>query len=154
MDKFYIAYGSNLNMDQMRFRCPQAIPIGTAELRDYKLMFYGHKNGKNGVLTVVPAKGHSVPVGVWLITELDEARLDIYEGYPNFYIKETVLLPVRLLADPRISYNIDGMLYRMTPGHHPALPTDAYYDTCEQGYNDFGFDSVVLGQAWADSYSA
>lgn len=154
MDKFYIAYGSNLNVGQMRFRCPHAIAIGTAELKDYRLLFRGHRGGRFGVLTVEPCKGHVVPVGIWLITELDEARLDLYEGYPNLYTKENVYLPIRLLSDPQKTFSIDGMLYRMTPGHRLALPTDYYYETCEQGYADFGFDSVVLGRAWEDSFPA
>ncbi len=32
MKKFYLAYGSNLNVEQMRFRCPDARIVGTAEI--------------------------------------------------------------------------------------------------------------------------
>ena len=46
MDKrYYIAYGSNLNVRQMRMRCPSARIIGTANLKDYELLFKGSKTG-------------------------------------------------------------------------------------------------------------
>ena len=32
MKKYYIAYGSNLNVEQMRYRCPDAKVVGTAEI--------------------------------------------------------------------------------------------------------------------------
>ena len=37
--RYYIAYGSNLNIAQMRVRCPQARIIGTSEIKDYELLF-------------------------------------------------------------------------------------------------------------------
>ena len=33
MKKFYLAYGSNLNVEQMQFRCPDARIVGTAEIK-------------------------------------------------------------------------------------------------------------------------
>lgn len=34
--RYYIAYGSNLNVQQMRMRCPSARIIGTSVLEDHK----------------------------------------------------------------------------------------------------------------------
>ena len=153
MEKFYIAYGSNLNMDQMRFRCPHATPVGTSVLKDYQLLFKGHRDGRFGVLTVEPRKGRRVPVGIWLVDDHDEHQLDIYEGYPRLYDKEWMDLRVVPLRGKKKAFDVSAMVYRMTPGHHLALPTDSYFDTCEQGYRDFGFDRSVLNKAWADSFS-
>lgn len=41
MNKYYLAYGSNLSMAQMAQRCPDAVYVGTAELKDYQLLFKG-----------------------------------------------------------------------------------------------------------------
>ena len=60
--RYYIAYGSNLNVRQMRMRCPSARRIGTSELKDYELFFKGSKTGS--YLTVEKKPGSSVPVGV------------------------------------------------------------------------------------------
>lgn len=43
--RYYIAYGSNLNVRQMRMRCPSARIIGTSVLKDYELLFKGSKTG-------------------------------------------------------------------------------------------------------------
>ena len=37
----YIAYGSNLNREQMAKRCPDAKVIGSGMLKDYELLFRG-----------------------------------------------------------------------------------------------------------------
>lgn len=47
--KIYIAYGSNLHQQQMKYRCPDAEVLGTAMLQDYELEF-------RGVATIVPKK--------------------------------------------------------------------------------------------------
>lgn len=43
MKKYYLAYGSNLNIRQMALRCPTAKPVGTAVIEDYELLFKGSK---------------------------------------------------------------------------------------------------------------
>ena len=39
--KYYIAYGSNLDVDQMLRRCPDALTIGRSTIDGYKLVFRG-----------------------------------------------------------------------------------------------------------------
>ena len=83
--RYYIAYGSNLNVRQMRMRCPTARIIGTSVLKDYELLFKGSKTGS--YLTVEKKPGSTVPVAVWAVAENDEKALDRYEGFPNFYYR-------------------------------------------------------------------
>ena len=94
--KYYLAYGSNLNIAQMKHRCPDAKPVGTAVIRDYELLFKGSKTG--AYLTIEPQKGAYVPVGVWEVTADDESKLDLYEGYPTFYYKKEIRLPMSFLT--------------------------------------------------------
>ena len=88
--KYYIAYGSNLNTYQMSLRCPGAKPVGTAEIKDYRLLFKGSMTG--AYLTIEPSKGHSVPVAVWAVSAAHEEALDRYEGFPSFYYKKEMRL--------------------------------------------------------------
>ena len=88
MKRYYLAYGSNLNVRQMEYRCPTAKIAGTAVIRDYELLYKGSKTGS--YLTVEKKKGGAVPVAVWEVTAADEHSLDIYEGYPNFYYKKNM----------------------------------------------------------------
>ena len=52
--KYYIAYGSNLNTEQMRWRCPTARKLTVGEIKDYRLEFRGKK--ESAVATIVPRK--------------------------------------------------------------------------------------------------
>ena len=70
--RYYIAYGSNLNVTQMRFRCPSARIIGISEIPDYQLLFKGSKTGS--YLTIEPCKGAVVPVAAWEVSEQDELQ--------------------------------------------------------------------------------
>ena len=36
-EQLYFAYGSNMNLDQMEFRCPDAEVAGNVRLEDYRL---------------------------------------------------------------------------------------------------------------------
>jgi hypothetical protein len=71
--RLYIAYGSNMNLEQMKYRCPTAKVVGTAMLENWRLIF-------NNVASVERSKGDRVPVLVWEIQPLDEKALDAYEG--------------------------------------------------------------------------
>ena len=85
--KLYLAYGSNLNLEQMANRCPTAKVVGASQINDHRLLFRGAHAG--AVATIEPFEGGNVPVLVWEITPTDEAALDRYEGWPFLYRKET-----------------------------------------------------------------
>ncbi len=142
--RYYIAYGSNLNVRQMRYRCPTAKIIGTSTLKDYRLMFKGSKTGS--YLTVEPQKGHSVPVAVWEIAPEDERSLDFYEGFPAFYYKKELTIPVKGIYSGKVrSRNV--FVYVMHEERPFGLPTAAYVDACAEGYRFFKFDIGVLLEA-------
>lgn len=142
--KFYLAYGSNLNMDQMAWRCPKAEPVGTASLEGWQLQFRGSWSGF--YLSIDPCDGSSVPVGVWCITDDDEAALDCYEGFPTFYYKQTVKVRLQPFSGGK-PHSIRAMVYIMRDGRPIGLPSPSYVRTCARGYVDFGFDHGPLQAA-------
>ncbi len=144
MKKYYLAYGSNLNREQMEYRCPNARPVGTAKLEGWRLLFRG--SGSGNYLTIEPAPGCTVPVAVWTVTKADEAALDRYEGYPVFYRKETLAIAYTGLKTGA-ERQTRAFVYLMNDGHPAGLPTTRYMDTCAAGYRDFGFDTKVLLEA-------
>lgn len=146
--RYYIAYGSNLNVEQMRARCPDARIIGTSVLKDYRLLFKGSKTGS--YLTVEPEQGYEVPVAVWSVSEEDERRLDIYEGFPDFYYKKELTLPVKgirsgIVRDRKV------FVYIMHEDRKIGIPTAYYVSTCRTGYRYFGFDIGTLLEAVRNS---
>ena len=146
--RYYIAYGSNLNIPQMRMRCPGARIIGTSEIKDYQLLFKGSKTGS--YLTIEPKEGSSVPVAAWEVTAEDEASLDRYEGFPTFYYKAEMKLPIKGIRSGKVRIR-DTFVYIMHEDRPLGLPSNYYLATCLQGYRSFGFDKKVLAQAYADS---
>ena len=145
MKKYYIAYGSNLNVQQMKFRCPGAKVVGTSVIRNYELLYKGSKTGS--YLTIEKKKGGMVPVAVWEVTADDEKRLDAYEGYPNFYYKTDMQLTVKSHITGR-KKKLDAFVYIMHEERKLGIPSYAYVRTCVQGYRDFGFDLKHLRLAF------
>ncbi|ARP51272.1 gamma-glutamylcyclotransferase family protein [Caproicibacterium lactatifermentans] len=131
----YIAYGSNLNLPQMAYRCPTAKVVGTSEIRDYELLFRGGRRG--AVATVEPLKGANVPILLWKIRPADEQALDRYEGYPHFYHKE--ILPVQLGGKTQ-----PAMVYIMNDRHPFGTPSDYYLGVIMEGYKTANFDTDFL----------
>lgn len=148
MKKYYIAYGSNLNKEQMKYRCPTAKPLGRGYLKDYRLLFKGSKTG--AYLTIEKAEGEIVPVGIWEINEMDEQHLDWYEGYPMFYFKQNMKVDLYDNNDKYIA-KLDAMVYIMQTDRHIAIPSQRYVQVCEKGYQDFGLNTKTLEQAYTYS---
>ena len=141
-DRYYIAYGSNLNLEQMARRCPTAEVVKAAFLHNFRLMF----RGKNtAVATIEKHKGSKVPVLIWRLQPSDEQALDIYEGYPHLYRKETLRITVN-------GRRVQAMVYIMNESHHPYdTPSRSYFETIRQGYKEAGFDDRILRRAVLDS---
>ncbi|MBR3640969.1 MAG: gamma-glutamylcyclotransferase [Oscillibacter sp.] len=142
--RLYLAYGSNLNVAQMNFRCPDAKIVGTAELKDHRLMFKG--SGTGNYLTVEPESGCAVPVAVWSVSEADEASLDRYEGFPRFYYKKNVTLEM-LERESGQTRTVNAFVYVMHEDRELGAPRDDYYERCMEGYEHFGFDPQLLAEA-------
>ena len=70
MKKYYLAYGSNLNLSQMRRRCPNAKKVGSFLLRGYELEFRYY-------LTIKKSPNGEVPLGIFEIDENDEKNVSV-----------------------------------------------------------------------------
>ena len=142
--RYYIAYGSNLNIPQMRMRCPGARIIGTSVIEDYQLLFKGSKTGS--YLTIEPMEGAEVPVVIWEVTETDEKALDRYEGYPNFYYKKEMTLDIKGIRTGKVRRR-DAFAYIMHEERELGIPSWYYVNTCLDGYRAFGFDEKYMFDA-------
>lgn len=142
--RYYIAYGSNLNIWQMKMRCKTAKIIGTSVIENYMLMFKGSKTGF--YLTIEPKENEKVPVGIWEVTADDEIALDRYEGFPDFYYKKDMVLPVKNMKSGKIS-NLKAFVYIMHEDRQLGIPTERYFKTCADGYKDFNFPLETLFHA-------
>ena len=127
----YIAYGSNMVQEQMAFRCPDAKLIGTGYISGARLEFYLH-----ATVEKTGDKRNRVPVAVWEINDSDEKRLDRYEAFPSYYLKEQ--WAVRMDDGSEI----EGMIYLMKAVQY-APPSKSYYQGIEDAYRKLGLRSQI-----------
>lgn len=134
---FYVAYGSNINRNQMAYRCPTAIVYGKGLVKDYRLVFNTHAD-------IIPEIGCEVPVLVWDITSDTEwATLDRYEGVKGGYY-ERITVPVTL----EDGTTVNGIAYVMTAQRKGfAMPYRQYWDGIVEGYEWQDMDTGYLWEA-------
>lgn len=137
-EKLYFAYGSNINLDQMAYRCPAAQVVGPVTLEGWELLFR-----RGGFATIAPKEGEKVTGLLWSITPACERSLDRYEGYPRFYDKRMVTVQD---SEGRA---LSVMAYIMDERFRaPMLPSNSYYQGILEGYRQNGLPADALKQAW------
>ena len=133
MTKIYLAYGSNLNHQQMSQRCPNASYLGNTILEDWRLIF-------KSVATIEKDLGKYVPVGVFQITDACEIALDIYEDYPKLYDKKEL----DVIID---GTQVTAMTYVMVAKYGIAPPSKKYFDVISEGYKNCDLNTDFLLEA-------
>lgn len=139
----YCAYGSNCSLSQMAYRCPNSYVVSNGKLKGYKLVFNVHAD-------VIKTNNENdfVPVVVWNIADSDWDRLDMYEGYPLYYVKESVNV---ILDDGRTE---NAIVYVMADDKKGIRrPSKDYFECIEEGYIANGIDVKYLYEAVAHSFS-
>ena len=128
MPNLYFAYGANMHLGQMTWRCPDARAHQAFILRDWELKFYCHA-------TIEPRPGAHVGGVLWSITDDCEQSLDAFEGFPSYYTKRTW-----------IQDGFQFFFYEMTDpksGH----PSPGYIDNILEGYQHWGLSQSAVHQA-------
>lgn len=141
-NSYYFAYGSNMNLEQMEFRCPAARVVETVRLEDYRLAFCGMQPG-SGVATIFPEEGCQVEGVLWEITPECEQTLDVYEGYPRLYGKQKVR--VRNKAGQQM----DVMAYVINAPYKEKLasPSGLYLRGILEGCRENGIPTKIVRDA-------
>ena len=137
-DTLYFAYGSNINLEHMAYRCPDATVVGPVAVENYELLFR-----RGGFATIAPSEGGKVHGLLWSITPDCERSLDRYEGYPRFYDKRMVTV-----RDGE-GRSLSVMAYIMDERfREPMLPSATYYNGILEGYQQNGLPVAALKKAW------
>lgn len=145
----YFAYGSNLDLGQMRARCRSATPLGPATLPGVRLVFAGHSPTRGGGVATVERDADAQVQGLlYTLTEADLAALDRCEGVPFTY--DRVL---KTVVDEH-GRRRRAQVYRLAPDlAEEALPGPRYFGIISRAYERLGFDRAPLSKA-ADSAAA
>ena len=128
--KYYLAYGSNLNQDQMIQRCPGAKIIGSIYLNGFRLVF-------RGVADFEKDADSKLALGLWEITEDHEKALDRYEGVNSGLYKKILWL----IEFKNIQYK--ALIYKMN-SDSIGSPYEPYKETIIDGFDDFKLNKKYL----------
>lgn len=135
----YFAYGANLNLENMKLRCPKAKPIMSFTLPNYRLVF-------KGVADIEPSFGNSVQGVIWNITQDCEDALDRFEGYPFLYGKDSFTVKTTGKFAKDFGKYVDIMFYKMNRQHY-GPPSKGYWSCLHEGYLDNDLDTQFLFDA-------
>ena len=133
----YFAYGSNLNIFQMKRRCKDSKFLKKIKLKDFRLTF----RSKYRAADIEPKKNFIVPGALFEISKSDEKRLDLYEDYPLLYNKYYFTY-----------YGKKVMTYTMVKKTKFTYPTERYLNVVKRGYKDCKLEKKYLLKALMPSW--
>ncbi|TPL89750.1 gamma-glutamylcyclotransferase [Mesorhizobium sp. B2-3-13] len=130
----YFAYGSNMDIQQMKERCPDAEIVGSGHLPGYALCFPRMSmKRKCGVSSVEPFAGGEVWGVVYRLTAADLALLDRNEGYQSGrdrHLNSYTRLPVTVTMN---GVATEMQTYFAEPQSGKFLPSAAYLQHLRDG---------------------
>jgi gamma-glutamylcyclotransferase (GGCT)/AIG2-like uncharacterized protein YtfP len=130
----YFTYGSNLDVEQMRRRCPESKVLVPGFLRGYRLDFRWYSTGWDGGVADVVLDSEKVVWGVvYELTMRDLELLDSYEGYPKIYTRFQVSVET---SDGTFH---DVWVYAVVNKKPFIPPTRQYLAIIKRGAEQFGF---------------
>lgn len=128
----YAAFGSNLWLEQIGQRCPNAEIVGPGRLRGARLIF-------SRVASIVEDDNSDVLLGIYKLTAADIERMDRYEGMGRTYD--------RVLVTPEIDGNAVRCFTYIKRTNYPEAPTDKYFQKIVRGFKDWKFPDRRLYRA-------
>ncbi len=131
----YFAYGSNMDLVQMRDRCPAGVTVGVAERPSYRFMI-----NARGVATVVPDASSSVQGLLWNLTRKDERSLNRHEGVKRGIYRK-VDVEVRLSDGTRTR----AFIY-VARDSTPGKARSGYMEKIVSGAESCGLPSTYVDQ--------
>ena len=135
MKTFYFGYGMNTNIESLTRRCPGAIYMGKATLRNHKLVFKYHAD--------IEAADTDMEGVLWEVGVMEMQSLDYMEGYPVYYSRKEVWVETEKRKYKAWAY------YMADNNHEYHAPDEYYLDLLTQGYTDAGIplsQLVVVGE--------
>ena len=146
----YFAYGSNLDLIQMKRRCPSSRLISKGALSCYRLTFNKFSSGwGGGVADVIQDQGSKVWGLVFEISDTDLKRLDRYEGYHK---DETSLYERwKTVIDTPNGQVSDVWVYTVVEKQKFVKPTLEYLQIIKDAAKKWNFPKAYLMLAYLDA---
>lgn len=134
---YYFAYGSNLNKQQMKERCPDSQPKFVALLPNYKMVFWGWlRRWRGGVASIRLSRGDKVLGAIYQISDRDLRLLDKYEGCPGTYNR------LKVTVFDEDNNPVEAVTYIKAGQLEETPPSPAYLAIIQQGCRDWGITTL------------
>lgn len=137
----YFAYGSNMNLAQMKSRCPGATKIGNGRLNGYEIFFPRKSSSREGkgVASICEKEGTYIEGVLFELTITDWNNLDRFEGVQNSYIRKLVTISmndgIEIVAETYIANPMEGS---------PFKPSKLYMDLIIHGAEENGLSKDYI----------
>ena len=145
----YFAYGSNMDMQQMKTRCPSAKFVGLSNMKNFDYYI-----DDRGVASLRPKVGATAFGILWDIRDPDDwRRLDFYEGVRHDYYRRHYIQDEDLAGDQRCAVYISttGTVGKPRVGYQEKI-VNAVYDLKNHLVNEYdsmkGENFVERGGDW------
>ncbi len=138
MDKYFIAYGTNIKYGELTKYFPEAKILSYGYIKNYALEFVGYDG--HAIATLVKKRGAKAPVAVWEFPPELRFTIANFEPFPYLYkrIKVTAIVGKTKMR---------GEIYITKQKLRHGTPSDEYLAILKAGYKEAGFDENLIDQA-------
>ena len=141
----YFAYGSNMDPEQIKTRCPEAEYVGIGHLPDHALCFPRRSIKRDcGVSSVAPRDGHDTWGVIYRLSPGDLVALDSNEGFRsdratirNSYNRVAVTISMNNVPTQMVTYIAVDQ-------ENPPLPNAAYLKHLRDGARHYALPAAYL----------
>jgi len=146
----YFVYGSNLDLPQMKRRCPSSKLISKGSLSGYRLTFNRFSSGwGGGVADVIQDQGSKVWGLVFELSDTDLERLDRYEGYHKDWT--SLYERWKTVIDTPNGQVSDVWVYTVVEKQKFVKPTPEYLQIIKDAAMKWNFPKAYLTLAYLDA---
>jgi len=137
--RWLFSYGSN-SPKRLAERLGHKVTCAPAVAYDRERTYVGHSKTWGGaVATLVPVHGGRVEGGACLVSEADLKALDVHEGVPTKYRRQTVAVTLHPSSATK-SRKVVALAYLAAPGNQKlGAPTIPYLQAVLDNLNAHGF---------------
>ncbi len=140
MQKYFIAYGTNIKTDELAKSFPEAKIISYGYVKNYALEFVGF-NG-HAIAIAVKKRGEKLPVAIWDFPKEMRYTLSNFESFPYLYERKTVVAHVGKMR-------LRGEIYVTKQKLNYGKPSKDYLNKLKEAYAEAGFDPQLIEIALA-----
>lgn len=133
----YFAFGSNMNLRQMKERCGNSRFISSGFLDGFRFVYDGKSERWGGAVgNIIPSSDSRVYGALFEVTGSDLESLDRYEGYPVRYQK----IDLQIKSGDE---ELNAFAY-YREGEIEGAPSESYQATVVEGARDCGLPEQYI----------